>query len=121
MKKLYTKKAIKGLYGNKIISVGYCDLQRLLKYEEAFGYSAGVNGWDCDYYHTDDFAVIISTGYRPIKGIVADYNIVKKYEELAAEVINMNLNFEAAKEKLNQLLKDFVNEVIKWNKNTDIY
>ena len=113
MKKLYAKKVIKGLYGDKIISVGYCDLQRLLKFEEAFGYSAGVNGWDCDYYYTDDFNIIISIGYRPIKGISAGYDVVKKYESLAKEVINMNLDFEVTKEKLNQLLKDFVNEVTK--------
>ena len=121
MKKLYTKKAIKGLYGDKIISVGYCDLQRLLKYEDAFGYSAGVNGWDCDYYDTDDFNIIISTGYRPIKGIAADYDVIKKYESLAIEVVNMNLGFEVTKEKLNQLLKDFVNEVAKWKANIDFY
>jgi len=110
MKTLYTQKAVKNM-GYTIISVGYCDLQRLLRYEDAFGYSKGIYGWNCDYYTVNNQNVIICTGYRPIKGINVDSSICKKYEALAHDIIN-EFEYSIAKERLNNLITEFVKEVV---------
>lgn len=86
---------------NKIISIGYCDLESLLAYKEPFAYSAGLYGWSCDYYNID--GVIICTGYRTLndKGVAFDYKIVKKYN---SQAIGKN------EEEKNKLLKAFIDE-----------
>lgn len=74
----------------KIIGVGYASMQHLLKGKTRIGYSAGINGWDCDYYNIE--GVMISTGYRPLKskGLVVDpnYHLIKKYDDKAREILN---------------------------------
>ena len=81
-----TKKEIKGRF-NKILSVNAGGMQSLLKYQDPFAYSAGIHGWDCDYYMVND--VLICTGYRPIKGkgISIDYDLLQKYEAKARDVL----------------------------------
>ena len=62
----------------RVLKVGYCQLQSLLNYESRFGYSSSnVNGWSCDYYNIN--GVIISTGYNPI-GQSVNYDLLKHYE-----------------------------------------
>lgn len=103
MKLRVSKKELrKGYY--RIISIGYCDAQRLLNYEKAFAYSAGVYGWACDYYDID--GILISTGYSPIgnKNVAFDYDIIRKYEEKA--------NGKPAEER-KALLMEFIKEVTK--------
>ena len=81
-----TRKEIKGRF-NKILSVNAWSMQSLLKYQEPFAYSAGIYGWDCDYYMVND--LLICTGYRPItgKGISIDYDLLQKYDGKAREVL----------------------------------
>ena len=57
-----TKKEVKENY--YILGVSYCGLQSLLSYKSPIAYSAGRDGWACDYY--DINGVIISTGYSYI-------------------------------------------------------
>ena len=73
-----TAKAIRENYGSRILSIGYCAAQALLRYETPFAYSSGVYGWNCDYYDID--GVCISTGYRPI-GKSVDYTELREAEE----------------------------------------
>lgn len=82
MKLKTTKSAVKNNF-YYILSIGYCDAQRLLNYEKAFGYSAGVYGWACDYYEIE--GVCISTGYSPLsdKNMKGNYNLVREYEAKA--------------------------------------
>ena len=95
---------------NQIISVGYCDLAYLLRYEEPRAYSAGVYGWDCDYYRVND--VIICTGYRPIKSKntkTLDYDTINAFNEKAREIVNNHqLTFEEAKYTVTMLLEEFI-------------
>lgn len=95
----------------RVLKVGYCQLQSLLNYESRFGYSSSnVNGWSCDYYKIDD--VVISTGYNPI-GDDVKYEIVKRYELQAEKITNdYKLSYEERKQKVTELLHDFINEVI---------
>ena len=75
-----TAKAIKDGY-YKIISVGYCELQSLLKYESPIAYASGYYGWNFDVYDVDGVAIV--TGYRgaPSKNSSCSYALVKKYED----------------------------------------
>ena len=111
MKIQTTYKAIREEYGKKILSVDYCDLQYLLRYENPFAYSAGVYGWNCDYY--DIGGVCISTGYRPI-GKHVPYELVRRFEKQAEEwVMNWNVDSEVKKTRLANLVEDFIREATK--------
>ena len=100
MKLKTTKKQIRENTNGNLYSIGYCELDYLLKYKDPFAYSAGYYGWTCDYYNIN--GVIISTGYNPI-GISIDYNLAKEFNKKAK-----NLHAES---ELNNLINEFI-EVI---------
>jgi hypothetical protein len=114
MKFKVTKKDMKNGY-KYIVSIGYADAEYLLKYKEPFAYSAGINGWTCDYYDIDN--ILISTGYDPLKPKNTksnNYNIVIKYDKKAQEILyNSKLNSEEKKARVNALLRRFIKDVIK--------
>ena len=104
-----SKRDMKGNY--HIISVSYCGLQYLLRYENAVAYSSGSNGWACDYYDIDN--VIVSTGYAPIssKNTNASYELIKKYELKASKIENdYNIDYKIRRQKITKLLKKFIAE-----------
>ena len=101
-----TKKVIRQSY-DKILSIGYCDLQHLLKYETPFAYSTRAEGWACDYYNID--GVIISTGYAPI-GKNIDYEITHRYDDMGKQLDN-SLSYTEKKEKTLEYLTQFIEEV----------
>jgi len=113
MKYLTTKKALKANYYN-IISVGYCDLQHLLQYENPISYCASrYYGWRCDNYEVD--GVLISTGYSPIdgKGVKEDYKITKEFDNKALKIRNNNtISTVEMLERLKELLKEYVKVMI---------
>lgn len=102
MKLQATKKEMKNGY-YKIISIGYCDAQHLLKDKNPFAYSAENYGWACDYYDID--RILISTGYQPIleKNTKRDYNLIREYDKKAVE---------ATKEEREKLLNEFIEKCI---------
>ena len=104
-----TKKSI--LEGNtKVISIGYCRLQHLLYFKEAFAYNSGINGWNCDFYQIES-NTIISTGYSPC-GNSIHYDKQEKYDNEAAEIIsNKNISWDDKKSQVNELLERFIKEV----------
>lgn len=101
MKLKTTKRIVKEGYC-RILSIGYCDAQYLLKYKQAFGYSAGVYGWACDYYDID--GVCISTGYSPLsnRNMKDDYKLVREYEDKARN---------STKEEIDVLIKELINKL----------
>lgn len=105
-----TRKAMKESY-DKIISVSYCNLQYLLKFQEPFAYSTRAEGWACDYYDID--GVLISTGYAPIdsRRTKSTYDICKKYDKAAREILCEYSSYEEQKEKINYLLMEYIKEV----------
>ncbi len=110
MKYRTTQKAIKEGYINKIC-VGYCNLQYLLGYENPVAYTARREGWAADIYDFGNTAII--TGYAPFGNIRPDYDICKKYENKAEKVrYDYSLSWEEQKEKLHQLINEFIKEVI---------
>ena len=108
MKFKATKKAMKDNY-HYIISIGYCNAYYLLRDEKPIAYSAGVYGWQCDYYDVD--GVLISTGYNTLnnKNTYADYEIINEYETKAEKIIsNKEINYETQKQQVKALLKEFI-------------
>lgn len=110
MKFKTTKKEMKENY-NTILSIGYCNAQNLLKFENEIAYSTRSEGWACDYYDINN--VCISTGYAPI-GEHVDYETLKKYDDLARTITcDYSIPYEEQKNKVHELLNEFVNEVVK--------
>lgn len=108
MKFKATKKQMKDGY-DKIVSVGYCDLQALLRFENEIAYSVGVNGWACDYY--DVKGVLISTGYAPLaeKNTLRSYELIRSYECIAMDIISdYTMDYEDKKAKIKVLLNEFI-------------
>lgn len=102
MKCKTTAKAIRENYGGRILRIGYCDAQALLRYETPFAYSSGVYGWNCDYYDID--GVCISTGCRPI-GRSVDHIALKSYESTANTVIRMFDSWEGLEVRQKEIRK----------------
>lgn len=111
MKFKASKKEMRSNY-NRIVKVGYCNAQFLLRYIDPIAYSARAEGWACDYYNVN--GVLISTGYAPLesKNTNSNYEIIRRYDRMA-EVIACNyaLSYEDQKAQVGTLLQDFVNEV----------
>lgn len=107
MKFKATKKQMSNGY-NKIISIGYCDAQYLLQYQEPIAYSAGTCGWSCDYYEVD--RVLIATGYSPVseKNTKRDYEYTLKIDKAAREIIFGNESYEVKRDRVNALLNEYV-------------
>lgn len=97
---------------NKILSAGYCTMQYLLQYQAPIAYSAGVNGWCCDYYNINN--ILISTGYAPInsKNMISDYDIINKFEMEARKTVYSNIDYEEKKQIINQYLYELLELLI---------
>jgi hypothetical protein len=110
MKKYKTSmKAIKE-NNSKVINIGYCAAQNLLRFNEATAYSSGTYGWNCDFHQIEPNTVI-ATGYRTNSKLV-EYTIVEKYDNLAAEIIgDKTISWDDKKIQVNNLLERFVKEV----------
>ena len=108
MKTLKTKKSMKQS-AKETYSVGYCGLQFLLRYREPEAYSAGAEGWACDYYRIGD--VLISTGYNPT-GKNISYKTVNAYNEMAKNALNHpRFTDEEKREVLEIYIEQFIEEV----------
>lgn len=109
MKFKTTSKAMRENYHNAI-KLGYCEAQTLLSDYEPIAYSAGIYGWNCDYYLIDN--VLIVTGYRDMFGRDIPYKIVDKYEQKAEKIkFNYDLAYEVRKRRINKLLHKFLAEI----------
>lgn len=104
-----TKKAVVGMY-DKVVKVGYCELQHLLRYCNADNYTCGVYGWNADIYCFGDIAIV--TGYNPFGNIKLDHDKIKEYDNKAHNIIcDYSLTYEQQKEQVTELLNNFLMEV----------
>lgn len=116
MKFKTTQKYIKANYKN-IISVGYCNIQHLLTYESPIAYTSGRDGWYADIYDFGNIGNIgstaIVTGYNPFGNVKPDYEIVKKYDDMAKSVVCHHAVWECSKMQdcLTALIYEFIEEV----------
>jgi len=91
---------------------GYCRIQALTRYKDAFAYSSGIYGWACDYYNID--GVIICTGYDPIGKIIESDNLTLiKYVKKAEAIGKKHIDYKTASSKINELLTQFIKELQK--------
>lgn len=101
-----TKKSVMNGYC-KVISIGYCGAQYLLKYQDRIAYTTGRDGWNADIYYFGNIAIV--TGYRPFGNIDPDYELVNSYEKKAAAIVcNYSLDYDAQKKRVNKLLNEFI-------------
>ena len=106
----------------RILSVGYCEAQYLLKSENPVCYCCGAHGWYCDNYDMQKYGynLTISTGYSPISDQNIDktilknkYDIIKKYEDKARKIACMSGGWDLVKRKLEKNLVAFLKEITK--------
>lgn len=110
MKKRTTKKYIMALE-NKIVEVGYCDLQHLLAYVNPDYYTAGVYGWNSDVYLLGN-GIAIVTGYRPFGNVKPDYTTLRRWDDLAHDVLrNGHITETERRAQVMRLLDRFVASV----------
>ena len=102
MKIKTTRKAIVNSSEN-LVSVGYCDLQTLLRNHAPIAYTSGVYGWNFDVYEV--YGLTICTGYRGMPGRTA--NNVREYESRAREIAESQWTDPEYREKLESLLREF--------------
>ena len=98
-----------------ILTAGYCELSYLLKYCNAFAYSAGAYGWNCEFYQPSSkfSGVCIATGYNTDRmgGKRVSYELVKEYEQKAIEVMNDYAQTNK-REALNTLIDEFIEKAL---------
>lgn len=86
-----------------IISVPYCELQDLLKYESSSWFTYGIYGWNADVYMIGLDACIV-TGYRPFGNIRPTYALTDGFNRAAQKA--------DTPEKCKDLLNAYVKEVL---------
>jgi hypothetical protein len=103
-----TQKAMRENYF--IIGIGYCNAQYLLNVVKPIAYSAGVYGWQCDYYDVD--GVVISTGYNYInnQNTVMDYDTIRKYDNKACKLLSQNKPYDVKKKQVRKLLSKMIKQ-----------
>lgn len=113
MKTQTTIKKIKNDWG-KIFYCGYCDLQEIYYGKEAQYFNAGIYGWNCDIYCDYGRDIAIMTGYRKMAGKKIPNKLIKKYTEIAKEIIYApykEYTYEEQKELLNDNVENFLDEL----------
>jgi hypothetical protein len=97
------------------ISVGYCALEYLLRYQDADFYTFGTYGWNMDVYTFGDYA--ITTGYR---GMIDNCKHTElsalEWNKKAEKIINANfMNYDETKKQVNNLLEEFLRKTFNNN------
>ena len=93
--------------GGKIIAIGYCNAQYLLRYEREIAYSAGTYGWNFDVYEID--GITVCTGYRGMPGKRVDYEMLCEYETKAEKIVcNCRMPYEEQKAAVQSLLREML-------------
>lgn len=109
MKRKITRNEMK-MYYNDIIKIGYCNAQHILYYDRPQFYNYGVYGWNYDVYDFGDVA--ICTGYRTIGNVKPNYEIIRKYDDMAKMIVSGNDSFDVKVEKVQSLRKEFIERVL---------
>lgn len=109
MKYKTTRKDIKARY-NKVLAIGYCNIQSLLKFCAPFAYCTRAEGWAADVYHINSNTAI-ATGYAPFGNVKPKYDLQRAYDTAAYQIIsNYNIPQEEQEELVTMLLDEFAEE-----------
>lgn len=107
------------MYADKVVAIGYCGLQYLLDKYERDGYNCGVYGWNCNIhrvYTTSGKLVVITTGYRNMRGTHPDIDTIERYNGAAKAISEYSStayirDYDERKAALNALLDAFCREM----------
>lgn len=109
-----TKKWLRYMWrGDKVLSVGYCDLQHLLSGHSPDYYTCGVYGWNFDAYYVH--GVLITTGYRGTFGKSVSYELTSEYDKKAEELMKSDLSVkspEKYRDQLEGLLQEYLKKAV---------
>ena len=122
MKAQISKKEVRNT-NSRIISIGYCDMQFLLRHHDCNMYSAGIYVWSCDYYiiNSDNTGMftpytVISTGYQPLSNsrTKPDRELLRLFEKYASLILDSATEASTAVKQswLNRLLSAFVHHAV---------
>lgn len=102
------------------VSVGYCELQNLLCFQNPQFYTCGVYGWNFDCYTFGDYA--ITTGYRGMISHVDKIQNAHDYDNRAQAICsNSNLSYEEQKKQVNAFLIEFLSLQFKRDMSRFVY
>lgn len=94
-----------------VFKTGYCSLSKLCKHIEPTYYNSGLYGWNCDIYVDNQYSVMISTGYRNTRGKTIPTDILKKYNDIAVNIINNRNSYEKECHLLEENYNKFLQEL----------
>lgn len=106
-----TKKYLRTNFKN-IIKCGYCTVQHLMNLTYSDYYLTRTEGWAADVYILNSDTILV-TGYAPFGNIEPSYQTLKKYEDEATKLVCGYCDYETLKDGLDNLIEQFLNEVIK--------
>lgn len=94
---------------NNVIAISYCGAQFLLHYQKPTFYNSGVYGWNNDIYTVLPNDTCIVTGYRNLRGVHPNYDLLREYDKKAESIVcDWNIPYDEKVEKVNNLLKQFI-------------
>ena len=107
-------KTIKNGY-RKVFRCGYCELQSIYRCKEAAFYNCGVYGWNCDIYVDRKRDIAITTGYRNMRGRNIPHELIKKYSDIADEIVKAPFSkpYAEIKAALDENRENFLDELEK--------
>ncbi len=82
-------------------------MQELLYFKTADFYTSGTYGWNADIFKIDN-QTVVCTGYRPFGNIEVKREVIKKYNDLACNVLSKKASYEEKRNELDNLLNDFI-------------
>lgn len=89
MKKQHFTRAQLNALNNKVIAIGYCGAQNLLRGLDAYAYNRGLYGWNWDAYYIGE-GVTVCTGYRNLTGESVKYSDLEERAEKIASDYSIN-------------------------------
>lgn len=106
MKSKMTFKAMKNS-ANTVVSIGYCEAQHLLKYEDAVGYAATESGWACDLYRLGYNRCIV-TGYQTSRA--KTHELTKEQHQELRELDDKCFNEKWDKAERREKMMEFLDK-----------
>lgn len=95
---------------NNVFKTGYCNSFNICRHIEPNYYNSGVYGWNCDIYVSGD--IMICTGYRNMRGTTIPSHILKKYDDIAKDIINNRYNYNKECQLLEDNYNNFLQELL---------
>ena len=95
----------------KVFRCGYCDLYYTFLHYAPTYYNAGVYGWNNDLYIDYKRDIIVTTGYRNMRGDRIPSDIIQKYETLAKETSKKQMSFDDTIEAFNEIVEAFFEDL----------